>query len=267
MLKLKNLVISFCLLLLTQISQAQLGLYHELGVIAGPVQFRSDFGSRDDSSTNFGNTGFGIGVIHYLNFTYTDDHKHAFTNTYFNDHFKVRSELSYNTTKLEHHGQWVDPSKTTENAKKLRGHKGSANNFDIGAQLEYSPLSLGEFQSYGHKFSPYLTLGVHYTFSSAKVSTDYQNPDPSAIGDVTDPSNFYAFWEPGSVDVSNSNAWSMVSSVGVTYKLTRMSDLILDLRWQYYFSDWVDGLNHQLPSNETNDWLMWLSVGYVHYLD
>ncbi|GGZ75201.1 THC0290_0291 family protein [Algibacter mikhailovii] len=267
MLKLKNLVLSFCLLLLTQISQAQLGLYHELGVIAGPVQFRSDFGARDDSSTNFGNTGFGVGVVHYLNFTYTDEHKHTFTNTYFNDHFKVRSELSYNTTKLEHHGQWADPSRTNENAKKLRGHKGSANNFDIGAQLEYSPLSLGEFQSYGHKFSPYLTLGAHYTFSSAKVSTDYQNPDPSAIGDVTDPSNFYSFWEPGSVDVSNSNSWSVVSSVGVSYKLTRMSDLILDLRWQYYFSDWVDGLNHQLPGNESNDWLMWLSVGYVHYLD
>jgi len=30
------------------------------------------------------------------------------------------------------------------------------------------------------------------------------------------------------------------------------------LRWQYYGSDWIDGLNHQLSSNKYNDWLIWL---------
>ena len=38
---------------------------------------------------------------------------------------------------------------------------------------------------------------------------------------------------------------------------------MLDLRGQYYFSDWVDGLNHQLSFNQNNDWLVWLNVGYI----
>ncbi len=267
MLKPKDLLLGFCLFMFMQISNAQLGLYHEIGVIAGPVQIRSDYGAREDSDTNFGNSGFGIGIIHYLNFTYANDRNSPFINTFFNDHFKVRSELSYNKTKLEHFGNWVDPSKTTTNADKLRGHKGEANNLDIGAQLEFSPLSLTEFQSFGHKFSPFITLGLHYTLSTAKVSTTYQNPDPEAIGDVTDPSNFYSSWDAGSVDASNTNSWSMVTSAGVTYKLNNVSDLMLDFRFQYYFNDWIDGLNHQLPSNETNDWLIWLNVGYIYYLD
>ncbi|WP_298532548.1 glutamate dehydrogenase [uncultured Algibacter sp.] len=267
MLKLKHLVLGFCLLIFTQISNAQFGLYHEIGVIAGPVQFRSDYGQSNDSKTNFGNSGFGVGIIHYLNFTYADSNISSFTNTYFNDHFKVRSELSYNTSKLEHFGEWVDPSKTSEDAKRLRGHTGKANNLDIGAQLEFSPLNLSEFQGYGHKFSPFISLGLHYTFSSASVATTYQNPNSQAIGDVNDPSNFYSGWEAGSVDVSKSNSWSMVTSAGISYKLTRVSDLMLDFRFQYYFNDWVDGLNHQLPSNKNNDWLVWINIGYVHYLD
>jgi len=46
-----------------------------------------------------------------------------------------------------------------------------------------------------------------------------------------------------------------------------MSDLMIDLRWQYYFSDRVDGLDHQLDYNKYNDWLVWFNVGYIFYLD
>jgi hypothetical protein len=59
----------------------------------------------------------------------------------------------------------------------------------------------------------------------------------------------------------------MVTSVGVRYKLTMLSDLMLDLRWQLYFSDWIDGFNHQLSYNKFNDWLLWLNFGYIYYLN
>jgi hypothetical protein len=39
---------------------------HEVGVIAGPVAFQSDYGQR--YNLNAGNTGLGIGIIHYINF-------------------------------------------------------------------------------------------------------------------------------------------------------------------------------------------------------
>ena len=44
---------------------AQFGFSHEVGAIVGPVSFKSDYGQRNDFSTNMGNTGYGIGLIHY----------------------------------------------------------------------------------------------------------------------------------------------------------------------------------------------------------
>jgi hypothetical protein len=50
-------------------ANAQFGFSHEVGVIAGPVAFQSDYGwQRYNLNTNAGNTGLGIGIIHYINF-------------------------------------------------------------------------------------------------------------------------------------------------------------------------------------------------------
>jgi hypothetical protein len=266
MLNLKRLALFFCLFAINQTAFSQLGFSHEIGVIAGPVQFRSDFGVRENEKTNFGNSGFGIGIVHYINFSYRADCDCYTTDTYFNDHFKLRNEISWNKTNLEHLGKWVDPSRNTIEANQLRGHTGVANNFDIGTQLEFFPLSIRSFQAFGYKLAPFASLGVHYTSYTPKVETTYANPNPAAIGDVTDPSNFYSGWAPGSVDASPGSAFSMVTSVGVRYKVGKLSDLMLDLRWQYFFNDWVDGLNHDLDSNKYNDWLLWLNVGYIIYL-
>ena len=261
MLNLKYSAIGFFLFFIIQTASAQLGFSHEIGVIAGPVQFRSDFGISDDSKTNFGNSGFGIGIVHYLNFSYRADCNCYTTDSYFNDHFKLRNEISYNKTNLEHIGKFVDPSKNSIEANQLRGHKGVAKNLDIGTQLEFFPLSIRSFHSFSYRFAPFVSLGVHYTSFTPEVSTTYAN------GDVTDPSNFYSFWESGSVDASPGSTWSVVSSVGVRYKLDKLSDLMLDFRFQSYFSDWVDGLNHQLEFNQNNDWLVWVNVGYIYYLN
>ena len=267
MLNLKRLACFICLLVSYQTAFSQLGFSHEIGVIAGPVEFRSDFGQRDDTKTNFGNSGFGIGIVHYLNFSYSADCNCYTTDSYFNDHFKLRNEISYNKTNLQHEGQWVDPSKTSEEAKRLRGHTGVAENFDIGTQLEFFPLSIRSFQSFQPRIAPFISFGIHYTSFSPKATTTYANADPTAIGDITDASNFYSSWDPGSIDTAPGGTWSTVTSVGMRYKLDKMSDLMIDLRWQYYFSDRVDGLDHQLDYNKYNDWLVWFNVGYIFYLD
>lgn len=267
MLNLKRLATLFCLFVASQTVFSQLGFSHELGVISGPLQFRSDYGQANEGETNFGNSGFGIGIVHYINFSYRADCNCYTTDTYFNDHFKLRSEISYNKTNLEHLGRWVQPDKTSIEADLLRAHKGVAKNFDIGTQLEFFPLSIRDFQGFSYKFAPFISLGIHYTSFSPEVSTTFANPDPLAVGDVTNASNFYPLWEAGSVDASPGSTWSIVSSVGVRYKLTKISDLMLDLRWQYYFDDNIDGLDHQLSSNKNNDWLVWLNVGYIYYLD
>ncbi len=259
--KLKALPIVILLVLLVNIGYAQLGFSHEIGVITGPVAFQSDFGVRNDLETNAGNTGVGIGIVHYINFSYRADCNCYTTDTYFNDHFKLRSEISWNKTVLDHFGKWVDPDRTSPNADKLRAHHGEANNLDLGMQLEFFPKSIRSFQAFSYKFAPFISLGVHYTAYTPKASTDYGD------GDILNPDNFYSFWEPGSIDPSNGSTWSVVGSVGTRYKLTVLSDLMLDLRWQYYGTNWVDGLNHQLDSNKANDWLVWLNFGYIYYLD
>ncbi|NQY06861.1 MAG: glutamate dehydrogenase, partial [Flavobacteriaceae bacterium] len=70
-----------------------------------------------------------------------------------------------------------------------------------------------------------------------------------------------------SYSTQTDSTWSVVWSLGTRYKLTPLSDLMLDLRWQYYFSDWVDGLDHNDSSDKYNDWNVWLNFGYIYYLD
>lgn len=267
MLNFKCLATSFCLFVACQTAFSQFGFSPEVGIIAGPVQFRSDYGARNDSETNSGNSGFGFGIINYLNFSYQRGYDYSYRETYFKDHFKVRSEISWNKTKLEHFGEFVDPSKTSDNADRLRGHKGFAKNFNLGLQLEFYPYSIKEFEYSTPKFSPFASIGLNYTFFTSEVSTTYNNPNPAAFGDINDPSNFYSLWNPGSVRAASGNTLSLVSSIGVRYKLNKLSDLMLDLRGQYYFNDWVDGLNHQLSFNKNNDWLLWLNIGYIFYFN
>ncbi len=266
MFNLKQLTVIIFLFIGMHLGFSQLGFSHEIGAIVGPVQFRSDFGVRNNEGTNYGNTGFGIGLVHYINFSYSAECNCYTTDNYFNDHFKVRSELSYNKTSLKHYGQWA--ADNTEDAARLRGHTGEANNFDIGMQLEYFPLSIRSFQSFSYRIAPFVSFGIHYTSFNPKAYTDYVDPNTGiADGDILNPNNFWSSWESGSIDPSSGSSWSTVASVGARYKLTKLSDLMIDLRWQYYFSDSIDGLDHQLPSNQANDWLLWLNFGYIYYLN
>ncbi|TDU43692.1 hypothetical protein BXY82_1109 [Gelidibacter sediminis] len=247
---------------------AQLGFSHEIGVIAGPVAFQSDFGERYNLETNAGNTGIGVGIIHYINFSYRADCSCYTTDTYFNDHFKLRSEISWNTTKLNHFGQWVAADKTSVYADKLRAHSGEATNFDVGMQLEYFPFSIRAFSVQVQSFAPFVSLGAHLTKYYPKVWTTYGDQE------ITNLENYYDPWyhpyggtDNEFINVNRGSTWSVVGSIGTRYKLSILSDLMLDLRWQYYFRDNIDGLNHQLESNKANDYLVWLNFGYIYYLD
>lgn len=251
---------------------AQFGFSHEVGVIAGPVAFQSDYGVRKDLKTNAGNTGIGVGLVHYLNFSYRADCNCYTPETYFNDHFKLRSELSYNKTKLNHFGKWVTPEKLakSEDSRRLKAMEGNAAVTNIGMQLEYYPWSIRDFTATTGSYAPFISLGAQYCFYNAKTKTSYGD------GKINNEDNFIPkYWEASDGKAhgfSNDpgSTWSVIGSVGTRYKLTPLSDLLLDLRWQYYFSNWVDGLNPN-PSvykeNKANDWNVWLNFGYIYYLD
>ncbi len=259
----KYLIYTLLLFGFTNLANAQFGFSHEVGAITGPVAFQSDYGVRGDAATNFGNTGFGIGLIHYMNFSYRADCNCYATPTYFNDHFKLRSELSYNKTNLEHYGKWVDSKKNSIIAQQLRGMKGSTSVTNLGMQLEYFPYSIREFSATPGALGPFVSLGAQFSYYNPKAYSTL-GPGLGELLDVT-PVKYI-----DGVSNDGGTVWSVVGSIGTRYKLTVLSDLMIDLRWQYYFSNWVDGLNPNpdvYKENRANDWLVWLNFGYIYYLD
>ncbi len=253
------LVIAF-LVIPKQELYSQLGFSHEIGVIAGPFGFYSDFGKRGDVKTNSGNSTIAVGLIHYLNFAYRADCNCYTRDKYFNDHFKVRSEIDYFSTTLQHHGEWVADDQQGAAPDFLRSMEGKTSVFDIGAQLEYFPLSIRDFAARPKSFAPFISVGLHWVNFDTNVTYD------DALGVE---SNYYGGkYDPlTAIDNSGGSTWSFIGSVGVRYKLSPLSDLMLDSRWGYYFSNWVDGLNPDVPENKSNEWMYWLNVGYIYYLE
>jgi hypothetical protein len=259
----KYFIVTLLLMLgFTNRVSAQFGFSHEIGGIVGPVAFQSDYGERHDFSTNAGNTGYGIGLIHYLNFSYRAECSCYTPETYFNDHFKLRSELSYNKTDLQNFGQWVDPKKTSLMANQLRAMRGSTAVTNIGMQLEFFPYSIRDFTANIGSFGPFISLGGQFSFFKPTAYSEL-GPGLGQLPTVTPVKYLGAF------DVKGGTTWSVVTSVGTRYKLTPLSDLMVDLRFQYYFSNWVDGLSPDprvYLENRANDWNIWLNFGYIYYL-
>lgn len=234
---------------------------HELGIMGGPANFRSDFGVRGDSETNLKNTGFGVGIIHYFNFAYRASCSCFTELTYFNDHVKLRSELSHYRGNLRHYGEWVERTGNTSDI--LREMRGAYSITNIGTQLEYYPMSIREFGARGYKFAPFLALGFHYSFYNSEVSS-------TRPGGIQNPANSIRKYRGDAVTIAGEpggSTLSVVNSIGTRYKIGRLSDLIVELRWQYYFDDLVDGMkpNPEIyTENIANDWMVWFNIGYVY---
>lgn len=224
---------------------------HELGVIAGPTFFKADY--KSDSKIDLNNMGVGVGLVHYMNFSAGDAR-------YFNDHFKLRNEIDYHTTKLKHHGADVDDS---ENGEKLAAMHGKAKVLEIGTNLEWYPLGITNFQSGQNKLAPYLGFGVHFAHYNPEAETDLEGGDLGWDEAVT-PSGYLS--SPGEKPYINPDSGSTIAfagNVGVRYKLSPRSDLQLDARLTYYGSDKVDGIQ---KGSSFNDAMGWVSLGYIFYL-
>lgn len=234
---------------------------HEIGVITGRIEFRSDYGQRNDIETNIDNMGFGISVFDYMGFSYYDN-----LNEYFKEHFKVRSEISYNETKLQHYGDWVEKNSFT--SKQLQAMRGSTQLFSAGCQLEYSFKNIHDFEREIGSWAPYVAIGPQFSYYNAKAW--------STMGDIGTPLTTPVKYlvpsdgHPNGYSNESKTVFSAALNMGIRYKLTSLSDLVLDTRVQYFASDWVDGLNPNkdlYKENKSNDWLTFVGVGYILYLN
>jgi hypothetical protein len=265
LLKFVKIITSGLVLLLAFQLHAQDETSHEIGIIAGSASFTTDYGQRHNFMANVGgNVGPGIGIVYYLNFT---DYRYRWNQrtNYWAEHFRIRAELSYMKAELDHFGKWAEEQ--TLGGEKLRAHHGKTYLVNLGAQLEFHWVDIVDFGSRripDLKWSPYLSVGAF---------VDFYNPSLySERGDWRDPGVLYWKWDindfPKAVRDSKGVTMSATLGLGTRRRLGEYSDILIESRWQYFFSNYVDGLNARLdPANKYNDWLLWVHIGYIYYLN
>ena len=261
--KIVTLILTF---LLVATTNAQDDSSHELGFIFGSASFTTDYGERNHLKSNVaGNVGPGFGAIYYLNFT---DYRYRWNQrtNYWAEHFRVRAELSYMSAELDHFGQWVEDL-TTDGGVLLRAHHGKTYLLNVGAQLEFHWVDIVDFGSRripDLKWSPYISAGAFVDFYNPSIESDLGNwRDPGILYPKWDPNNF-----PKATRVTPAITMSATLGIGTRRKLGYYSDLLIESRWQYFFSNYVDGLNNKFaPEDKYNDWLLWIHIGYIYYLN
>ena len=246
---------------------------HEVGFYLGSAHFATDYGDREDFQSNVGgNIGIAVGALYYITFA---DYRYRWNQrtNYFRDHFRIRNELSYYSAKLEHYGQYVAASETSDGADKLRAMSGETYTISLGSQLEFHFKDITEFGSRRNphlKFSPYLSFGIHAEYYNPTLTTTYGDGDWE-----NNPNLLYDKWAvPGAVDTSSGITASLSGGFGSRYKVSEFGDMFLGVNWKYYFTDWVEGLNateltffNPTKSNYFNDWSMSIQIGYIVYLN
>ena len=163
-------------------------------------------------------------------------------------------------TDLVHCGKYLDPSKTSDFANKLRAMHGSTSTVNIGLQMEYYPWKTDDYNR-GVTFSPYVSFGGQIGCYTSKA---YSDLGPIGIPQTT-PVKYLNGTRNESLPVT-----SLTTSIGVRYRIDDYNSLMFDSRLQYYTSDWVDGINPDRTTyseNKTNDYSLTFNFGYVYYFN
>lgn len=238
---------------------AQTNANLEAGISLGFASFQTDFGQRGDWDSTFKNRGLAVGAVLYLNF-FNRDPIISGPVGWGQQHLKLKGEISYLQANLEHYGRYIEDSSPQDIAK-LKSMTGKSTVINFGTILEYHPFPIPDFiPGSNRKISPYFGLGVMAGFSNPTIETstgDWET-NPSLLID--------AYQAEGAVDDSSSLALSLMFSGGIRFKLDDNDALMLDMRWQYFASDLIDGLNPdtELVPNNNDDWLYYLNLGYIH---
>ena len=227
----------------------------ELGISAGPVSFRGDYGEKQDGETNLANTGIGVSLTHFLNFAYGRR-----SNSYFGKHFKVRSQLTYQNASLEHKGSYIETN--SDGAAKLNAMTGKVSSFEATTGLQWFYKRIRSYERSTNTFSPYAGVGAGAVFSSP-------SHESSLPGGIDSPDNIFSTFRPDGDDAPISDdpetALAVNFQLGTQYRLRSNSDLYVELRFHFYSSDYVDGLSPIGDQNGADDSSAWLAVGYLYY--
>lgn len=222
----------------------------EASLNIGFASFQSDYGEDGNVKSGFsGNMGLAIGGSLYVNF-FNQDPSLAGDPSWFQKHLKLKLEGSYFSAKLEHFAD--EP--ITDSRKNMVGRTSVIN---FGTVLEYHPFIIPDFvPGISAKLTPYFGLGIMGAYAMPEV-------------DLSNLIKAYQTDPDGVKHASNQPVitYSLMPSAGLRYQLDNGGAIMLDMRWQYFGSDFIDGLNPNNDvldgANKHNDWLYYLNVGYV----
>lgn len=237
-------------------TNAQIFIGHEVGVMSGPAGFFTDYGERWDLKNNLSNEGVGVGIMHFMNFAYRKQCSCTDTEWFFSKHFRIRNEINYLRSRLEHFGPTA--SKDSEGGRQLRAMHGFSELFQIGSALEYHPFGIRDTRNFSTRFSPYIGIGVHYV--------NYHPDAYSDLGPLDSPKVLFSTFEDG-LNLESGSTFAIVGNGGIRFRIGRSGDVFVDGRAYYYNTDYIEGLDVQGQQNKFNDFVIWFNFGYVYYIN
>jgi opacity protein-like surface antigen len=227
-----------------------------LGVQVGNSIIHSDYGEGNSSDVN----ALSVSLTHSLYFFGISSWRKQNT---LNHHIALRSELNFvSNIKLSHKGEYVNGNGNL--STQLRAMTGSFKITNIGFQGEIYLKNLKEFiyynNQYGTNLNPYLLAGIQFSI--------FKNSLNSTLGDWTqDSSVLPEKWrDPSDTSVGRGTSFSSTFGLGTRYKLNNEIDLNAQFKWQFFFSDNLDGLRSNSPENEDNEWSTVFQIGFIYNL-
>ena len=234
----------------------QLSFSNEIGVLAGPASFFTDYGERWNVKNKLENAGVGVGLVHYMNFAFRPECSCRPSKLWFTRHFRIRNEIDYFASDLEHYGPVAQ--KNSEGGRQLRAMHGKTSLLQAGTSLEYHFFGIKDARDFAVILAPYISLGVHFVHYRPEASSD--------LGPLNSPKVLFNTFEDG-LFLEPGNTFAILGSAGARYRVGRYNDLQLDFRATYYNTDKLEGLDVQGPQNKFNDFVLWFNIGYIYYLD
>ncbi len=232
---------------------------HEAGAFFGIASLQTDFGiSGYFESANQATMGFGLS--YYLKF-FGSQYNWRSGSTYFTEHFKLKAEFSYiNNSKIEHKNLDQVGQRFRETMERMTG---SVKMYNAGVNLEYYFFELEDYSSFfrsSGSINPFVSLGLHYTYAQPDIFVD----GVSLKGQEEPYEDLIPKWQVGAVHLEEQNIISAAGTAGVRFGLD-MVDFVVEARYQYYFSDKLEGLDAPNdPGNKNNDTMVFFNVGVVY---
>lgn len=234
---------------------------HELGVSFGMASFQTDFGESGDFPSANAAT-FSFGVSHYLKF-FGSQYSWRSGSSYFSDHFRLKTEFNYMlNTRVEHEGSYAQGG--SDVALKLQAMTGEIKMYNLGTNLEYYFSELEDYASYYKSkgsLNPFISIGLHYSFYDPNIFVN----DVSLEGKIEPYDDLIDKWQEDAIFLEKGTTLGASIGAGIRYSIDDF-DLVLDGRWQHFFSDKVDGLDDtsNVSGSDFNDTMVYVNFGVVY---